>query len=425
MPVFSAPLDLRQNELRNAVVQNLSTPPLAPLPGQWYYDTSTNLENYWNGTKWVSVSDIIDAANITGLGDLALLDQVGAAEIADGAISDVHISDTAAIALSKLAIDPLDRQNHTGTQLASTISDFDAQVRTNPLNTLAIPTGTVDMGGQIVTNVGDPVLPSDATNKAYVDGVASGLDIKDSARIALDTNIDLAAPGDPIDGVTMAAGDRILLMGQTNAAENGIYVWTDAATALTRSADADASGEVNAGMFCFVEEGSNADKGFVLTTDNPITVDTTPLAFTQFSGSGSVVGTPDRILVTGNQVDIDPNYAGQASITDVGTVTTGTWQANVIDVAYGGTGAATPIGARLNLGATGKFYATFGDGTSTSYTLDHNLNTFDVVVEIYETATKQTIYADISRPSANQVKIEGFRATDIPDPGEYTVVVVG
>ena len=119
-------------------------------------------------------------------------------------------------------------------------------------------------------------------------------------------------------------------------------------------------------MFTFVEEGTtNADAGFVLTTNNPITLNTTSLAFAQFSGAGQIsagngltktgntidaVGTTNRISVSANAIDIDSNYVGQTSITTLGTVTTGDWNSTNISVLYGGTGASNASGARTNLG---------------------------------------------------------------------------
>lgn len=109
---------------------------------------------------------------VLGLGSLATLSTVSTTEITDGTITNGDINATAAIALSKLATDPLARANHTGTQLASTISNFDTQVRTSPLNLMAVPTGTVSMGSQSVTNVATPTNINDAATKGYVDTVA-------------------------------------------------------------------------------------------------------------------------------------------------------------------------------------------------------------------------------------------------------------
>lgn len=424
MPKFNAPLDLSRAELRNAVTQNLGTAPVAPIPGLRYYDTVTNLEQVWNGTAWLAVGGPVDVSNITGLGTLATLNSVGSAEITDDSIMNADINPSAAIALTKLATDPLARANHTGSQLAGTISDFDTQVRTSRLDQMTTPTATVSLGSQLLTNVASPVSPTDAANMAYVDSVAQGLDIKAAVRVASTGNINRLSPGTTIDGVTMATGDRVLLKNQITGSQNGLYVFATDTTPMTRATDADTSAEVNAGLFTFVAEGTvNADKGFVLTTDNPIVLDTTTLVFTQFSGSGSITGTTDRIAVTGAQVDIAATYVGQTSLTTLGTVTTGTWQATPIGILYGGTGASTAAGARTALGTLGKYVTTIGDGAATTYTVTHSLATTNVGVEIFEVATGQTVYADVTRTTANAVVIDGF--VTAPTTDALGVVVWG
>lgn len=421
---LKGPLDLFRSEIRNAVTQNLGSAPASPVAGLRYFDTTLNVERYYDGTAWVDIDNTVDAADVTGLGALALLDLVTGAEIDVGAIDNSHIAAGAAIDLSKLATDPLDRANHTGTQTASTISDFDSQVRTSRLDQMATPTGPVAFGSKPITGLASPVNPTDAANRAYVDSVAQGLDIKTAVRAATTANINRAAPGPTVDGVTLNAGDRVLVRAQDNAAQNGIYVYDTSSTPLVRSDDANTSADIRAGMFMFVTEGTvHGDRGYVLTTDNPITLDTTGLVFTQFSGSGSVTGTADRITVTGNQVDIAAGYTGQTSITTLGTISTGTWNGTDIAVADGGTGASDAAGARTNLGAIGKHTATIGDGTNTSFVITHNLGSTAVGVELYEVATGQTVYADVHRDDTNNVTIDGF--TVAPTAGAIAVVVWG
>lgn len=425
MPKFNAPLDMSRAELRNAVTQNLGTAPATPLPGLRYYDSTLFQERYWNGTKWVGLSDTFDASNITGLGDLALLDQVGAAEITAGSITDSHISATAGILLSKLAVDPLDRANHTGTQLAATISDFDTQVRTSRLDQMAVPTATVDFGNQILTGLGDPLLDSDGANKAYVDAMASGIDVKTACVAASTANVNRTAPGATIDGVTLVNGDRVLIKNQTDPTQNGIYVFSGAASPMTRATDADEDAEVKRGLYTFITGGStNINSGWMLNTPNPIEVGVSPLNFVQFSGGGSqYTGTANRITITGTQIDIAGNYVGQASITTLGTVATGTWQGTPVAVAYGGTGATTAAQARINLGTIGKYTTDIGDGAAKTFTVTHALNTTLVGVELFEAATGQTVYADVRRTDANTVVVDGFVAA--PASNALRVVVWG
>ena len=154
-------------------------------------------------------------------------------------------------------------------------------------------TGDQSMGGFKLTSLGTPTASTDAATKAYADSISAGLDVKGSVRVASIGNINVASPGTVIDGVTLAIGDRILLKNQTTGSENGIYVFDTGATPLVRSTDADTSAEVTGGMFTFSTEGtSNADKGWVLTTNDPITLNTTALTFTQFSSASIVYGTP-------------------------------------------------------------------------------------------------------------------------------------
>jgi hypothetical protein len=100
---------------------------------------------------------------------LSLNSSITSADIVDGTIVNGDISSSAAIALSKLATDPLARANHTGTQTASTISDFDTQVRTSRLDQMAAPTGSVSVNSQKITSLGTPTTSTDAATKGYID----------------------------------------------------------------------------------------------------------------------------------------------------------------------------------------------------------------------------------------------------------------
>jgi len=228
----------------------------------------------------------------------------------------------------------------TGSGLvASNINDFDSQVRTNRLDQMAAPTSAVAFNGQKITGLADPTNDQDAATKAYVDAARSGLDVKASVRVATTANITLSGTQN-IDGVAVIAGDRVLVKNQNTASQNGIYVV--AAGSWSRATDADSDAEVTAGMFTFVAEGTeNADSGWVLTTNDTITLGTTALAFAQFSGAGQItagagltksgntidVGTASssRIVVNADDIDLatvsQTDTTGSAGVSFVQTVT--------------------------------------------------------------------------------------------------------
>jgi hypothetical protein len=163
-----------------------------------------------------------------------------------------------------------------------------------------------DASSQRIVSVATPTAGTDAVNKNYVDSVATGLDVKQSVRLATVAALPANTPAGTgvgktltanangalsVDGVAVAVGNRILVKNEAAADDNGIYTVTATGDGsnpyvLTRATDFDQDAEVTAGAFTFVAEGSTlADTGWVLTTNDPITVDTTSLAFSQFSST--------------------------------------------------------------------------------------------------------------------------------------------
>lgn len=152
-----------------------------------------------------------------------------------------------------------------------------------------------------LTLAADPTNALDAATKQYVDSFVQGLDVKASCRAVATSNITLSGT-QTIDGVAVVAGDRVLVTGQTTASANGIYVV--AAGSWLRSADADTSTKVTAGLFVFVTEGTTYnDTGWVLTSNDAITLGTTSLSFSQFSGPGVLLGGAG-LTKTGNTLDV-------------------------------------------------------------------------------------------------------------------------
>jgi hypothetical protein len=168
---------------------------------------------------------------------------------------------------------------------------------------------------------------NDIVNKNYVDSVVQGLDIKESVKIKSDVSLVLSGT-QTIQGVTLLEGNRVLANGQDGVnpnEDNGIWVvqsgaWTrpdDFKAGVTQ----DGLPIVTSGAFTFVEDGTFADSGFVLVTDGTITVDTTPIKFSQFSGAGQVTaGT--GLDKSGNELFIDNTGVTASSYGSASSVAT-------------------------------------------------------------------------------------------------------
>jgi hypothetical protein len=232
------------------------------------------------------------------------------------------------------------------------ISDFDAGVRTNRLDQMAAPTGSVSLNSQTITNVADPVNAQDAATKGFVEATSQGLDVKDSCVAATTGNITISTAlnnGDTLDGVTLSTNDRVLVKDQSTASQNGIYiVGSSPARADDLAAGADA-----AGMFTFVEQGTvNADNGFVCTSNKgSAVVGTNNLTFAQFSGAGQI--TPgDGLDKSGNTLSVDLKSNGGLVIesTEIAVDLGASSITGTLAVGDGGTGSTSASGARTNLG---------------------------------------------------------------------------
>ena len=234
------------------------------------------------------------------------------------------------------------------------ISDFDTGVRTNTLAEMAAPAAAVSLNSQKITNLADPTADADAANKGYVDGVAQGLDVKDSVVATTTGNGTLAsafANGQTIDGVSLSTNDRILIKDQNTATENGIYK-VNASGAPTRVDDL-AAGADAAGAFVFVEQGTvNAENGFVCTSNKgSAVVGSNNLVFSQFSGAGQIT-TADGLQKTGNTISVDLKANGGLVIesSEIAVDLAASSITGTLAIGDGGTGATTASAARTALG---------------------------------------------------------------------------
>lgn len=225
----------------------------------------------------------------------------------------------------------------------------------------------------------NPTADGDVANKLYVDSAVEGLAWKDSARVSTQSNLNLAAPGATIDGITMVANDRVLVRSQTTGAENGIYIFNGAATPATRSLDASTFPELEQAVVT-VEEGTSAGATFRQTVING-TLGSTTITWASFGMSA-----PSATETTAGIAEI----ATQAE-TDTGTD----------DLRF-----VTPLKLATYSNRAKRFAATFGDGSASSYVITHNLGTTDCEVVVRElSGSLREVICEVQYTSTNSVTL--------------------
>jgi hypothetical protein len=391
---FLTPLDLVQNELQNARVQNLATAPVAPTPvkGQMYFNSTDNTLYWYNGSTWVAAS--------AGAGG----PPTGAAG-GDLAGSTYPNPVIAALAVTDAKVAAANKDGAVGTPSMRTLGTGAQQALAGStrLDQITAPTAPVSLNSQKITALAAPSAATDAANKTYVDSLVSGLGWKDAVRVATTANITLSA-AQTIDSIAVGAGDRVLVKNQTTPAQNGIYVVQTGA--WTRATDADVEDElVQAAVF--VEAGTQQDTGWVCTNDAiGFTLGTTPIAWVQFTGAGQI-NAGQGMTKTGNTLDVG---AGSGVTVAADTV--------AVDTAVIATRAYAD---GLVAAKTGKYAVNVGGATSQVIT--HNLNSLDVVVAVYRNSTPwDTVDCDMERTTVNTVTL---RFAVAPAANEYRAVVIG
>ena len=256
---------------------------------------------------------------------------------------------------------------------------------------ISMQSGARIRGLQSAASSDEPVTL--AQMQAQMEGVAW----KDSARVASTTNINLSAPGSSVDGIALTSGDRVLVKDQSTPSQNGIYVWTGAATPMTRATDASTFDELEAATITVEEGSSNGQTKWRQTQVNGVI------------GTNNIVWAADTTSVP----SASETTAGAIEIATQGEVDAGT-----------DTGRAV-VPATLSgwSGRKRKATATIGDGSATSFNIDHAFGTRDVIVEVYKNSGNyDSVLCDVTRPTANRVTLT-FAAA--PALSAFAVVIIG
>ncbi len=255
---------------------------------------------------------------------------------------------------------------------------------------------SLDFGGVArILNLPDGASAQEPATVAQLNAAIEGLSWKDNVKVSTQGNLNLAAPGATIDGITMASGDRFLARLQTASLENGLYIWNGSAVAATRSLDMNASAEFNQAVVT-VDQGTSAGASFRQTAVNP-TVGTTAIVWTSF-------GTTTGAATTAS--------AGIVRLATQGEANTGT----------DATIAITPATLAAATTVTHKFAASFGDGSATQFDITHNLGTLDCEVTVFRNSDGVEVLCDMTHLSTTVARLNFITA---PTSNQYRCVVIG
>lgn len=472
---FLVSIDLTKNELQNAVIQNLASAPASPNTGQIYFNTVDNQLYIYNGTRWEVAGNAVQSgllasrplANAVDAGTIYYATDTYLFYYSNGTtwaqtnqFGSVTAQTSYGAASGNGSSTDYARADHThgtpalGTATPSALSGAagSAGSGTAPSkedHTHAFtPSQDLNMQGFKLGNLATPTVSTDAATKQYVDDVAQGLNIHAASYAATTANLNatysngtsgvgatLTNAGTQAafttDGTTPSQNDRILVKNQTNTYENGIYTLTTVGSGstnwvLTRATDFDTAAEIAGGDFTFVDNGTTyANTGWV-NVDEVTTVGTDPIVFQQFSGAGTYTAS-NGITLTGTNFTFTPRsgYGLQtgASGAEIKLATTSGLNLSS-DLAVGAGNGISVLANTVAIDSAvvvSKYAATFGDGSATSYTITHNLNTRDVVVSVYEAASPYAeVICDVAHATANTITLAFSVA---PTSNQYRVVV--
>lgn len=292
----------------------------------------------------------------------------------------------------------------------------------------------------------DPTISTHLTTKAYVDNLINGVSWKQAVKAASTANLTLSAP-QTVDGISLIAGDRVLVKNQSTASQNGIYVV--AAGAWTRALDADSAAELD-GSAVYIQQGTaNGDTAYTETA-TVVTIGTDTVTYAQFAATGAAaantltgttlasnvvsssltsVGTLAALTVTatitgsvsGNAATVTTNANLTGDVTSAGNATTlATVNGNVGTFNGITVNAKGLVTAAAAVAAT-SYAVSFGNGALTTFTITHNLGTRDVTFSIWETAGSfNQVLADVAATTINTLTITVAVA---PTTNQYRIMV--
>jgi len=431
--LFVTDINLNKNELQNARIQNLSSAPSAPVTGQVYYNTTDNILYFWNGTEFIPTSgsleviqDAINSTIVAGVGldktyndggntytldiDSTVATLTGTQTLTNKTLTSPVLGGTTTTASGNLVVKPatniLEVQGDGASvvgqlQLNCHVNSHGQKIASQPhsqnaTNTLKLPGGTAigNADAVLVSDTGTQTL----TNKTLTSPVVTGLDA---------TTTDKGLASFATADFTVASGAVTIKNVNLGTQTTGDYVANIQGTAneVTVSPTSGEGTSVAIGLPDDVSITNNLIVGGNLTVNGTVTsvnTETTTLNDNIIVLNNNEAGTPSQ------NAGLEVERGTSANVSMLWNESSDQW-------------TATNDGTNYHA-ITRKFTSTVGNGTLTQVPVTHNLGSRTVVVNVYDSATYDTVECDVVRTSDTVVTL-GF--TVAPASGAYTVVIVG
>ena len=477
-------IDLNKNELQNAKIHVLASAPSSPQEGQLYYNSTDNKLYFYDGSSWVDASGDIKSVTSNNTSQLTVTNTAGpnpGINVITGAVTN---GGTALATGDQIYDFVVGQSYLTGNETITLSGDLSGSGTTSINATIAadaVEAGMLNnnvISGQTELSSGiagtDELLISDSGTvkrtdvsvlKTYMQDnltftantdndvnvanltarlpqITENVTIGDAADVTVTTSGDLTVTGDlivsgtttTVNSTTVTIDDPVFTLGGDTApssddnkdrgiefryhdgtnAKLGFFGFDDSTGRYSFLTDATNTSEVFSGTKADIDAGSLYLSGSIKSVDG-----STPANGQLLIGNGTNGDLQLSTLTAGEGIDIT-NAAGSITILaeDASTSNKGVVELATTSEALAGTDTSRAVTA-AGLAAR-SFATTIGDGSSTSLTITHNLNTRDVIVQIYDITNYDTVYADVVRTSTTAVTATFASA---PSSGAYRALV--
>lgn len=383
---YLSSIDLNKNELQNAKIHVLATAPSSPQEGQIYYNSTDNKLYFYDGSNWIDASGDIKSVTSATSDTLTVTDSTGPNPSLSIVTAAVTNGGTA-LATGDQIYDFVTGLGYSGTDEDVNVANLTARL---PQITEDVTIG--DASDVTITTSGDLTVTGDLTVSGTTTTVNSNTVTVDDPVFTLGGDTAPASDDNKDRGIEFRYHDG------TNA-KLGFFGFDDSTGKFTFLTAATNTSEVFSGTKATLDV-NNIDLSGSITSVDGAAPTNGQILIGNTTNSDMQLGT----ITAGEGIDIT-NAAGSITIAgeDASDSNKGIVELATTAEALAGTDTAravTPAGL-----AARSWSGSIGDGSTTAITITHSLGTRDVIIQLYDNSTYDTVYADVVRTTTDTATI--------------------